>query len=91
MPKVPKITSFFPISQGKIHTIILDANITQKVAISLQYIQKEVSDGVVFSYVGKHESSLQINTLIFDGHGQIFSKFPKYQVCSVFIISPQTS
>ena len=46
-----------------------------KVAISLQYIQKEVSDEIDLSHVDKHESSLQINTMIFDGHGQTFPKF----------------
>ena len=88
----------FPISQEKIDTIILGARgqgvyITQnnKVAISLQYIQKEVSDEIDFLHVDKRESSLQINTMIFDGHGQTFPKFPKYQVCNVFTISPKTS
>ena len=31
-----------------------------KVAISLQYIKKEVSDEIGFPHVDKHESSLQI-------------------------------
>ena len=54
-------------------------------------IQKEVSDEIDFSHVDKHESSLQINAMIFDGHDQKFPKFPKYQVCNVFTISPKTS
>ena len=89
--------NIFPISQEKIDTIILGAcgqgvYITQnnKVAISLQYIQKEVSDED-FLHVDKHESSLQINTVIFDVHDPIFPKFLKYQVCNVFTISPKTS
>ena len=47
------------------------ACITQnnKVALSLQYIQKEVSDEIDFLHVDKHERFLQINTMIFDGHG----------------------
>ena len=43
-----------------------------KVAISLQYIKKEVSDEVNFSHVDENEISLQIDTMIFDGDGQIF-------------------
>ena len=40
------------------------AYVTQnnKIALSLQYIKKEVSDEIDFSHVDKHESSLQINT-----------------------------
>ena len=49
-----------------------------KVAIYLHYIKKEVSDEIDFLYVDKHESSLQINTLIFHEPGQTFSNFPKY-------------
>ena len=47
------------------------AYITQnnKVAISLQYIQNEVSDEIDFLHVDKQESSLQINTMIFDTYG----------------------
>ena len=41
--------------------------------------------------VNKHESSLQIDAMIFDRDGQIFSKFPKYEVCNVLTISPKTS
>ena len=33
---------------------------SNKVAISLQYIKKEVSDEIGFPHVDKHESSLQI-------------------------------
>ena len=47
-----------------------------KFAISLQYLQKEVSDEVDFLYADKHESFLQIDTIIFDGDGQAFPKFP---------------
>ena len=67
------------------------AYITQnnKAAIYLPYIQKEVSDEIDFLYVDRHESSLQINNMIFDGHGETFPKFPKYQVWNVFTISPK--
>ena len=45
------------------------AQITQnnKYAISLQYLQKEVSDEVDFLYVDKHSSLLQIDTMILIG------------------------
>ena len=46
-------------------------------AISLQYLKKEVSDEVDFLHADKHESFLQIDTMIFDGDGQAFPKFPK--------------
>ena len=46
-------------------------------SISLQYSNKDVSDGVDFLQADKHENFLQIDTMIFDGDGQIFSKFPK--------------
>ena len=48
-----------------------------KFAISLQYVKKEVSDEVDFLHADKHESFLQIDTMIFDGHDQVFPKFPK--------------
>ena len=45
------------------------AQLTQKnkVTISLQYL-KEVSDEVGFLHADKHESSLRIDTMIFDGN-----------------------
>ena len=46
-------------------------------AISLQYLKKEVSDEVDFLYADKHESFLQIDTMIIDGGDQAFPKFPK--------------
>ena len=45
--------------------------------ISLQYLKKEVRDKVDFLHADKHESFLQIDTMIFDGDGQAFPKFPK--------------
>ena len=44
---------------------------------SLQYFQKEVSDQVDFLHADKHGSFLQIDTMIFDGDGQAFPKFPE--------------
>ena len=55
------------------------AQITQnnKFAISLKFLKIEVSDEVDFLHADKHESSLQIDRMIFDGDGQAFPKFPK--------------
>ena len=49
----------------------------KKFAISLQYLKKEMSDQVDFVYVDKQESFQQIDTMIFDGDGQAFPKFPE--------------
>ena len=43
----------------------------------MQYLKKEESDEVDFLHTNKHESLLQIDTMIFDGDGQAFSKLPK--------------
>ena len=69
--------------------VVKHVQITQnnKFAIFLQYLKKEVSDEVDFLHVDKHESFLKIDTMIFNGDGQAFPKFPKLQVCNVFAIS----
>ena len=43
-----------------------------KIAISLQYLKKVVSDKVDFLHADKHKNFLQIDTMIFDGDGQYF-------------------
>ena len=48
-----------------------------KLAIFLLYLKKEVNDEVDFLHADKHDSFLQTNTMIFDGDGQVFPKFPK--------------
>ena len=58
-----------------------------KFTISLQYLKKNVSDEADLLHAYKHERFLQIDIMIFDRDGQAFSKFPKYQVCNVFIIN----
>ena len=45
--------------------------------ISLQYFKKEVNDEVDFFDADEHGSFLQIDTMIFDGDGKAFPKFPK--------------
>ena len=48
-----------------------------KFAISMQYLEKEVSDEVDILHADKHESFLKIDSMIFEGDGQSSSKFPK--------------
>ena len=53
-----------------------------KFGISLQCLKKkqppkEVSDKAGFLHANKHESFLQINTMIFDGDCQASPKFPR--------------
>ena len=48
-----------------------------KFAISLQYLKKEMRDKVYFLHAVRHESFLQTDTMIYNGDGQAFPKFPK--------------
>ena len=59
--------------------VIRHAQITQnnKFSISLHYLKKEVSDEVNFEHADKHDSLLQIYTMIIDGDDQVFPKFTK--------------
>ena len=50
-----------------------------------------MNDEIDFLNINKHESSLQIDVMIFDWVRQTFSKLPKCQVCNVFTKSPKTS
>ena len=50
-----------------------------------------MTDKIDFLHVDKRESSLQIDTMIFDGDGQAFPKFQKYQVCNAFTKSLKAS
>ena len=43
-----------------------------KFAIFLYYIKEEVSNEVGFFHAYKHESFLQVETMIFDGDGEAF-------------------
>ena len=51
--------------------------LNNKFAISLQYYKKEVIDKVNFLLADKHQSFLQIDTMIFEDDGQALPKFPK--------------
>ena len=46
-------------------------------ATFLWYLKKEVSNEVDFWHADKHESFLQIDTMIFVGDGQAFPMCPK--------------
>ena len=72
------IKGFFKLMLSFYVFVARHVQITQnnKFAISLQYLKKEVSDLVDFLHVDKHESFLQIDTIIFDGDCQAFPKFP---------------
>ena len=48
----------------------------KKFAISLQYLKKEVNDGVDFLHAGKHENLLQIDTMILM---EMFKHFQSFQ------------
>ena len=47
-----------------------------KFAESLQFLKKEVRDKVDF-FCSKHQSSQQIDTIIYDGHGQTCENYSK--------------
>ena len=55
------------------------AQITQnnKFSIPLQYLEREVSDEVVFLHGNKDETYLQIDTMIFHEGGQLFPRSSK--------------
>ena len=55
------------------------AQITQNnvFGISFKYLKKEVIYLVVFLHAEKHKRLPQIDTMIFNGDGQAFPKFPK--------------
>ena len=59
--------------------LVRHAQITQnnKFAISLNYLKKDVTNEVDFLHADKHESFLQIDTMIFNVDGQVFTKFSK--------------
>ena len=87
------IESFFKSILSFYVFVTTHAQITQsnKFAISLQYLKQEVSDEVDFLHVDMHGNFLQIDTMMFDGDGQAFSKFQKWQVCNVFTVFQKRS
>ena len=60
------VKGFFKLILSLLVCVTRHPQITQnnKFSISLQYLIKEVSDEVDFSYAGKHESLLQIDTMM---------------------------
>ena len=83
------IKDFFKLIQSFSVFVARYAQITQnnKFAIFLQCLKKEVGDEIHFLPGDERESFLQIATLIFNGNGQAFPKFLRFQVCNVFTIS----
>ena len=69
------------------------AHITQnnKFAISLQDLKKEVSDAVDFLHADKHESLLQIDTMILMEMVKYSQSFQSSQFCNVYTISQKRS
>ena len=47
-----------------------------KFAVSLQYLKKELSYEVDVLHAGKHESLLQVDSIIFVGFSQTCPKYP---------------
>ena len=58
---------------------------SNKFAISLQYLRKEVRNGSHFWHVDKSQSFSSC-IIPFDGSGQIGSKYPKQEVSKIFVI-----
>ena len=59
---------------------------SNKFAISLQYLRKEVRDGVYSLHANKHQF-LQVGMIVFDGSGQTCPNYPKWEVGNIFAIS----
>ena len=47
-----------------------------KYAVFLQYLKKELSYEVNALHADKHKSLLQVDSIIFDGFGQTYPKYP---------------
>ena len=58
-----------------------------KFAISLEYLKKEVSDEVDFLHADKHESLLQIDTMILIGYSSIFKVLKRASLQCLYNIS----
>ena len=73
--------------------MVSHVQITQnhKFNISLENVNKEVSDEVDFLHAYKHESFIQIDTMDFDEDGQAFTKFPKRKFYNFITISHKRS
>ena len=51
--------------------------------VSLQYLKKELSSKVDVLHTDKHESILQVDSIIFDGFGQAYPRYPDKFVISL--------
>ena len=54
---------------------------SNKFAISLQYLKKEVRNGVHLLHADKHQKFLQVDIIVFDGSGLTCPKYPKHFYC----------
>ena len=54
---------------------------SNKFATSLQYLKKEVKNGVHLLHTDKHQKLLQVDIIVFDGSGLTCPKYPKYFYC----------
>ena len=64
---------------------------SNKLAMSLRYIKKNMKDEVVFLPADKGQRFLQTDTVILGVCGEVFPKFPKWHVFNVFTISQKRS
>ena len=70
------------------HAHIIQNN---KFTISLQNLKKEVSDPIDFLHVDKHESLLQIDSMILMEMVKYSQSFQNTKFCNVFTISQKRS
>ena len=57
-----------------------------KLAISLQYLNKEGRDEVDILHVDKHQTFLLVDTINFGGHDHSCPKYLKYQFYKIFAV-----
>ena len=80
-----RITVFYKLIQSFLMGVASHACSTQNdmYTMSLQYLKKELSSKVDVLYTDKHESILQVDSIIFDGFGQACPKYPDKFVISL--------
>ena len=52
--------------------------------MSLQYVKKEVRNGIHFLHADKHQS-LKVGIIVFDGNCQTCPKYPKQEVRNIYM------
>ena len=88
-----KVKGFFKVILSFQMCMSRHVQITQnnRFAICLQYLKKEVRNEADFLHADKHESLLQIDTMILMEMVKHSKQFPKQKVCNVFTISQKRS